>query len=660
MTGINVLIYTGNGTSPNSVRHTQKTLKSLLGHAYDVVSVDAKTLRVEPWEETCALLVMPGGRDLPYCNDLNGVATSRIKQYVRGGGRYLGLCAGGYFGSSTIEFEQERKDMQVCGKRELEFFPGLCRGTVYPGFVYESEQGARSAAVRLANEHLQAYYPSDSLVPKSIDMYYNGGGYFAHADQYPNVQVLGRFVDAGICKDEDYPAAAVHCSVGHGSAVLISTHPEYDITHLEQPDINTAMFAELVRSEPDRKSFLRAVFAKMDLQVVGYDKNRVDEIKVPDLTPIYLTAMNGQIAKAVATNLQTEANDSVITDSNDTIFLTNSNEDPVLKKLEALTVDDKNDEDKPKPIEIRLPDYTSNPACPDRSLTPYFDIRKYYEALLERRDKEWGGGKWYRFGNALMYAEVINSTQTILDKNYNFAQQLPTGLACIATTQLAARARGRNSWVSQMGALQFSFVLRHSLRLSNSPVVFLQYLIALAVVESVRTRKGYEEVPLRVKWPNDVYAEDGDDLKKVGGLLVNSSFVQDEFLVVIGCGINVSNPRPTVSINDVIQKHNSSLPRITPEDMLAGILVTFEKFYSDFCEKGMGSWFLDLYYKRWLHSDKIVTLTTHDNVRVKITGITSDYGMLEAIAIEGDKKRYTLQPDGNSFDMLKGLIMKKM
>ena len=85
-----------------------------------------------------------------------------------------------------------------------------------------------------------------------------------------------------------------------------------------------------------------------------------------------------------------------------------------------------------------------------------------------------------------------------------------------------------------MGALQFSFVLRHSLHLSKSPVVFLQYLIALAVVESVRTRKGYEAVPLRVKWPNDVYAEDGDDLKKVGGLLVNSSFVQDEFLVVIG------------------------------------------------------------------------------------------------------------------------------
>lgn len=54
------------------------------------------------------------------------------------------------------------------------------------------------------------------------------------------------------------------------------------------------------------------------------------------------------------------------------------------------------------------------------------------------------------------------------------------------------------------------------------------------MVESIRERKGYEDVPLRVKWPNDVYADVNGDLKKVGGLLVNSSFVQDEFLLVIG------------------------------------------------------------------------------------------------------------------------------
>jgi biotin--protein ligase len=86
-------------------------------------------------------------------------------------------------------------------------------------------------------------------------------------------------------------------------------------------------------------------------------------------------------------------------------------------------------------------------------------------------------------------------------------------------------------------------VMHHSITLSNAPVVFIQYLVALAVVESIRTRKGYEDVPLRLKWPNDIYAqvqdknEHGDPitiLKKVGGLLVNSSFLKNEFLLVVG------------------------------------------------------------------------------------------------------------------------------
>jgi biotin--protein ligase len=98
--------------------------------------------------------------------------------------------------------------------------------------------------------------------------------------------------------------------------------------------------------------------------------------------------------------------------------------------------------------------------------------------------------------------------------------------------------RGRNSWVSQSGALQFSMILRHNVNIRHAPVVFIQYIIALAVVESIRERPGYEDIPLRLKWPNDIYTETKTDgLKKVGGLLINSSFIDDEFVLVIGKGI---------------------------------------------------------------------------------------------------------------------------
>lgn len=100
--------------------------------------------------------------------------------------------------------------------------------------------------------------------------------------------------------------------------------------------------------------------------------------------------------------------------------------------------------------------------------------------------------------------------------------------------------RGKNSWISHLGALQFSFIVRHHVNYKHAPVVFIQYIIALAIVESIRERPGYESIPLRLKWPNDIYVEcKNGELKKVGGTLMNSSFTSDEFVLVIGITIAI-------------------------------------------------------------------------------------------------------------------------
>jgi biotin-(acetyl-CoA carboxylase) ligase len=75
---------------------------------------------------------------------------------------------------------------------------------------------------------------------------------------------------------------------------------------------------------------------------------------------------------------------------------------------------------------------------------------------------------------------------------------LPTGFVFVATQQIQGRGRGSNSWISPPGCLQFSIVLRHPLN-SSSPVVFIQYLLSLAVVEAVRTKKGYEVCSYYIK-----------------------------------------------------------------------------------------------------------------------------------------------------------------
>ena len=85
-------------------------------------------------------------------------------------------------------------------------------------------------------------------------------------------------------------------------------------------------------------------------------------------------------------------------------------------------------------------------------------------------------------------------------------QRLPTGLTAVGTIQIAGRGRGSNMWVSPIGGLAFSTCVRHRWQLGSiAPVVFVQYLVALAVVEAIQNyASGYSDLPVRLKWPNDI------------------------------------------------------------------------------------------------------------------------------------------------------------
>jgi len=104
------------------------------------------------------------------------------------------------------------------------------------------------------------------------------------------------------------------------------------------------------------------------------------------------------------------------------------------------------------------------------------------------------------------------------------------------------------------------------------------------------------------------------------------------------------------------------------EHTAAAIMATFESMWNTFISRrGSFDPFMDLYHERWLHSDQLVTITTVSPPRkVRITGITPDYGLLRTIperdgwSLHGSTDEYIdLQPDGNSFDLMSGLIMTK-
>lgn len=111
--------------------------------------------------------------------------------------------------------------MRVEGPRELAFFPGVCRGCAFQGFVYGSEEGARAAEMRVADGQ-------GELEGRTLRVYYNGGGVFVDANKYADrgVEVVARYTEPLTVDGGDGGAAVVYCPVGEGAALLTGTHPE--------------------------------------------------------------------------------------------------------------------------------------------------------------------------------------------------------------------------------------------------------------------------------------------------------------------------------------------------------------------------------------------------------------------------------------------------
>ncbi|KAJ5112359.1 hypothetical protein N7532_000404 [Penicillium argentinense] len=656
---------TGTGTTVDSVRHCLYTLRRLLASHYAVTPVTGDMLLKEPWTATCALLVIPGGADLGYGRTLNGAGNRRITQFVRRGGRYLGFCAGGYYGSKRCEFEVGDKTMEVIGERELAFFPGICRGGAFPGFVYHSEEGARAAALNVSKEALSIGNP-----PMQFRSYYNGGGVFVDAPKYRDqgVEVLANYAEELNVNPGEGAAAVVYCEVGDGAAILTGPHPEFAAANLD-PKTGGPGFKDVVDAitadDKERTDFLKACLSKLGLQVAQ------DTSTVPSLSSLHISGLDAEepleILSLLAPSLTNENGNEYLKDENDTFRI----ERPGAWNLSELETSLPSD---------GIVDYQAvtkrlviHDDLPSSKLTPYFNHHAFYANLQQYQSESREGAS--KFGSNLMYGEVVTSTNTILEKNTNLLRLLPQGFTATATVQVAGRGRGSNVWISPAGSLIFSTIVKHPIeKIQSAPVVFIQYLAAMAVVKGIKSyAKGYEKLPVKLKWPNDIYALDPEDPEqkrytKICGILINSHFMANEYISVVGIGVNATNASPTTALTALAARYASpgaaAASPVTLEKLLARILTTFEDLHTRFLRTGFDRAFEEMYYDDWLHMHQIVTLEEEGGARARIQGITRDYGLLLAEELGWNDRPtgrvWQLQSDSNSFDFLKGLVKRKI
>ena len=220
-----ILIYSDDGAGPRATRYLKLSLvEEGIHERYRIRRVNRFDLRTSKWCENTVLLIFPGGRSMPYHEALAGPTNRLIRAWVEQGGRYLGICAGGYYGCNKVEFEQGTP-LEIVREHELRFFSGTARGPAYGTgvFRYENESGARLANL--------SWYGDSKIAQKELSCYYNGGCSFVDAHKMPDVHVLARYSDI-----QDSPAAIIECAVGKGKALLCGVHPEYAPHFLEKND----------------------------------------------------------------------------------------------------------------------------------------------------------------------------------------------------------------------------------------------------------------------------------------------------------------------------------------------------------------------------------------------------------------------------------------
>ena len=172
------LVYVDKGVCVPSANALAEQLRSLLDPSVSVINVDAHYLRTEAWEDKTVVLAMGGGICSEWDENLQDEGIAKIDQYVTGGGKFIGDCAGAYFASAKSCFTLS--DRMIEKNRRLRFFPGKALGPLVETDEYLSLDAARAVSVSFK---IRGSWEEGCL-------YYQGGCLFEVESDSDDVEIM--------------------------------------------------------------------------------------------------------------------------------------------------------------------------------------------------------------------------------------------------------------------------------------------------------------------------------------------------------------------------------------------------------------------------------------------------------------------------------------
>lgn len=156
----------------------------------------------------------------------------------------------------------------------------------------------------------------------------------------------------------------------------------------------------------------------------------------------------------------------------------------------------------------------------------------------------------FSMADAFWRVQVLGTTPSTQDVVRGLAETgEPEGAAVQALQQSGGRGRHGNAWMSPMGNLYISKLLRPSCRADKAAQMAFVAAVALSDAIEAIMEDGHVKT---LKWPNDVLI----DGKKVSGILLESKLDNHGRVdyLIIGTGVNIFTPPEGAASLDQIKK----------------------------------------------------------------------------------------------------------
>jgi glutamine amidotransferase-like uncharacterized protein len=195
------------------------------------------------WMHETQLLVFGGQSVTAFKQALGSADLTRIDAFVHQGGKYLGICAGGYFGASLIRFTGAYESKRSDG---LKFFNGLAEGSrpeIVPPYTGHTDT---AAVIRLMTNDHRALH----------SLYWGGPSFLPFIRPDRQARPLAYFTD----ETGAHHLMGLQTPVGAngGSATLLGYHPEISYANIRRWIVgnegtaiqNRALFKAVQETDP--------------------------------------------------------------------------------------------------------------------------------------------------------------------------------------------------------------------------------------------------------------------------------------------------------------------------------------------------------------------------------------------------------------------------